>query len=208
MNSPRFVPLILSGLLLGLAGCANAPKTDYTAFKAHRPRSILVLPPINHTVEVNAGYSVLTAASRPIAELGYYVFPVNVVDQFMKENGIGMADEMQQVPLEKLRQTFGCDAVLYLAVEKYGTKYQVLSSNIYVTVHGRLVDAATGTVLWDAQLAYVQQGQSGLLEAMVDQVMNKLMDSAHVAAQMADTQLFTVPGLGFLPGPRRPEAVE
>lgn len=42
-----------------LVGCA-APKTvDYSAYKQARPKSILVLPPLNESPDVKATYSML-----------------------------------------------------------------------------------------------------------------------------------------------------
>ena len=99
--------------MLGLGGCVTPPKPyDYSAFERMPPRSILVLPPINETVAVEGTYSYLTTVSRPIAEQGYYVFPVAVIDQLMRENGLPDAAEMQKVPLDKLREITGADAVL------------------------------------------------------------------------------------------------
>ena len=92
--------LFLGGILvMALAGCQTPTPKDYTAFRQSRPKSILVLPPINATTEVGATYSMYTTMTRPIAELGYYVFPVVVVDQFMKENGLTMPADMQQAML-------------------------------------------------------------------------------------------------------------
>ena len=80
------------GVLLSLAflsGCVSPPPPkDYTAFKASAPRSILVLPPKNETVSVEGPYSYLSTVSRPLSELGYYVFPVNEVDELLKANGV------------------------------------------------------------------------------------------------------------------------
>ncbi len=205
----RFLVTLLCVVGLFFAGCATTPK-DYTAFRQHQPKSILVLPPLNQTNDVNAGYSVLTTTTRPLAELGYYVFPVVVVDQFLKENGMPTAAEMHQAPLQKLHEVFGADAVLYITVDKYGTKYHVISSNTIVEAHAKLVDCATGTLLWDGKVSLNQgNGRSdpiaALVGAVVDQVVNKLSDQAHTVAASASWMLLTNPNGGLLKGPRHPE---
>ncbi|HVU35773.1 MAG TPA: GNA1162 family protein [Opitutaceae bacterium] len=51
-------------------------------------------------------------------------------------------------------------------------------------------------------------GLSGLIEALVTQVMNKLTDQAHIVAAMASWQLVAPQrpaGQGLLKGPRHPE---
>lgn len=196
--------LVLFFLLL-MAGCKTIPPKDYTAFRQSDPHSILVLPPINESTEVIASYSVLTTVTRPLSELGYYVIPVVMVDQLMKENGLALPAEMHQAPLAKLREVFGADAVLYLTVEKYGSKYQLISSNSIVFLRAELVDARTGTKIWDGRSEAVYSGQAGVIEALVTQVMNKLFDQAHQVAAMATAQLLLPKGQGLPLGPRHPD---
>ena len=64
-----------------MAGCATITPFDYSAYKASRPRSILVLPPINNSPEVTATYSVMSFVTKPLSEAGYYVMPVGMVAQ-------------------------------------------------------------------------------------------------------------------------------
>src|SRR5882672_6304721 len=108
--------IILALSALGFSGCVNVPPYNYANYRAHPPRSILVLPPLNESTAVQGTYSYLSTVTRPIAELGYYVFPVVVVDQFLKENGMPTAGEMHQIPLNKIDEIIGADAVLYITV--------------------------------------------------------------------------------------------
>lgn len=197
--------LLLCAVTVLLSGCATIPPKDYTEFHRSNPRSILVLPPVNESNEVIASYSMLTATTRPLSELGYYVIPVVLADHLLKENGLGLPAEMHQAPLQKLQSVFGVDAVLYITIENYGSKYQLLASNTVVFVHANLLDARTGTELWRGRANVTFAGQSGLVEALVEQVMNKLIDQAHQVAGMAAIQLLTVPSQGLPFGPRHPE---
>lgn len=204
----RAALLIASAIILAgwFSGCATVSPKDYTELRKSHPHSILVLPPRNETNEVIAPYSLLTTTTKPLSELGYYVFPVVVVDEFLRENGLTVAEDMHNAPLEKIRDVFGADAVLYLTVEKYGSKYQLIASSTIVSARARLVDCRSGIVLWENRAQAVYSGQSGLIEAVVTQVLNKLTDQAHNVAAMASYQLFTTPGQGLLKGPRHPEA--
>lgn len=143
--------LKLTGALLALAllgGCA-APKTiDYTAYKQARPKSILVLPPINESPEVQASYSMVSQVTYPLAEAGYYVLPIALVDETFRQNGLTTANDIQAVPPAKLHDIFGADSALYITVTNYGTKYMLISSDTSVTASAKLVDLRTGTTLW------------------------------------------------------------
>ena len=120
---------LLAALLLS-TGCAPKNLYDYTAFRQSRPRSILVLPPLNNSPDMQATYGFLSTVTQPLAESGYYVFPVALVDQTFKENGMVNPGEMHQAPLDKLREIFGADATLYITVTEYGPVYRILSSDI------------------------------------------------------------------------------
>jgi hypothetical protein len=88
--------------LLLLGGCETVKPYDYTNFHAHPPRSILILPPLNESTKVEATYGYFSTVTAPVAELGYYVYPVEVVDRFFQGNGMPTAGEMHQVPLDKV----------------------------------------------------------------------------------------------------------
>jgi len=192
-----------------LSGCA-APR-DYTALREHMPRSVLVLPPLNESLDVKATYGVLSTVTEPLAEMGYYVYPVAVIDLFLKENGLPTAGEMHQIPLNKIDEIIGADAVLYMAIEEYGTKYTVLDSSTIVRLKARLVDVKTGDLLWDGYVDVRVSSSSGsnsligmLVSATVNQVVASSTDEAHGVSAQANTQLFTTRNKGLLFGPRHP----
>jgi hypothetical protein len=203
---------LIPGLLLAIiafTGCVSKPY-DYANFRAHPPRSILVLPPINESTDTRGTYGYLSTVSWPLAEMGYYVYPVAVVDLFMKENGLPTAGEMQQVPLKKIGDVFGADAVLYVTLKQYGSKYQVITSTVMVSAEGKLVDVRTGLTLWEGTAMVQQSSSSGnaiadLIVAAIDQVVNSSTDQAHVVSSQVNTQLFMTKDHGLLDGPYYPE---
>jgi hypothetical protein len=200
-------------LIMLISGCAAPPK-DYTNFRQHRPRSLVVLPPLNESTAVTATYSYLSTITRPLAEMGYYVFPVAVVDQFLKENGMPSAGEMHQVPLNKVYEILGADAVLYVTLIQYGTKYQVINSRTAVMLKGKLVDTRTGLTLWEGTGGAEQNsGGSGnaiadLVAAAVTQVVNSKTDSAHNVCPAANRDLLAIKNRGILYGPYHPKYLE
>jgi hypothetical protein len=200
-----FAAILASALLL--AGCQTVKPYDYTNFRAHPPRSILVLPPLNESTAIEGTYGYLTTVTRPVAERGYYVFPVAVVDQFMKENGLPTANEMQQAPLAKVAEITGADAVLFLDLKQYGARYQVLSSVVVVEVAAKLVDTRTGILLWEGHGA-AQQSSNGsgnilgdLIAAAITQALNKHTDRAHQVSRLANANLFFPEQTGLPYGP-------
>ncbi|BBG29432.1 DUF799 domain-containing protein [Zymobacter palmae] len=208
----KAVGVVVGALLL--SGCA-LPSTpyDYTAYRASRPTSVLILPPINHSPEVKATYSVLAQLSRPLGEAGYYVLPVALVDETFRGNGMTTPEDIQSIPFDKLHDTFGADAALYVVVEDYGTSYHVINSDTTVTLSARLVDLRTGTLLWQGA-GYAstaeERGQSSslagmLLSAIINQIVDSVSDYGHEVAGRADERLLSPQRVnGILPGPHSP----
>ncbi|MBB5877594.1 DUF799 domain-containing protein [Xanthomonas sp. 3498] len=213
-NVARMACVAVLGLLL--SACATQPMSrDYSAYKASKPRSILVLPPVSHAPDVNANLSVLSVTTLPLAEAGYYVLPVAPVYETFKQNGITVADEAQAVAPEKLREIFGADAALYITVEKYGAVYQIINSVVVVSANAKLVDLRTGTVLWQGQ-AQASSGENQnnaggglvgmLVTAAINQVVNQVTDQGHQMGNVASQRLLSAghPG-GLLYGPYNPK---
>jgi hypothetical protein len=198
-------------LLAAASGCALPKPPDYSAYRAHLPRSILVLPPLNETTDVTAPYDYLATISRPLAEAGYYVFPVAVVDAFLKENGLPTAGEMHGVSLAKVHEVVGADAVLYVTIEEWGQKYRIISSDTVVKARAHLVDVATGETLWSGACFAQQSSSAGqsdlfamLIAALVTQVVSSATDPAHTLASAANGAMVFDRTRGLLLGPRHP----
>lgn len=211
----KFGRLAFLAIALAIAGCATPPPgVDYTAFIEARPASLLVLPPLNDSPEVNATPGVWAQATRPLAEAGYYVLPVTLVDETFRQNGLNDPAEIQEVSPQKLRDFFDADAAVYLRVKQYGTSYAVVASSTTVEVEGRIVDLRSGQLLWEgrARASSAEQGQQNqgglvglLVTAVVKQIVETSTDAAFNYAGIADQRLLGAPRRnGVLPGPRSP----
>ena len=201
---------VLSLLLLG--GCQTPKPYDYTNFRAHPPRSILVVPPLNESTELEGTYSYLSTVSRPIAERGYYIFPVAVVDQFLKENGMPTSGEMNQVPARKIGQITGADAVLFIDLRQYGSKYVVLNSVTTVEVSGKARryahrDNTVGRkrVSPNSPAAARAACSRDMIAAAITQAINKKTDTAHKVSRVANGTLFLPENTGLPYGPYSPK---
>jgi hypothetical protein len=204
---------LLAAVLVG--GCATkAPPADLSAFVKAKPVTLLVMPPLNDSPDVKATPAVWAQSTRPLAEAGYYVLPVTLVDETFKQNGIFSAAQAQDVPASKLRDYFGADAAVYLKVTKYGTSFQVLASETRVEIEGRIVDLRDGALLWQGKAFATsaeqgQHAQGGLLgmlaTALVQQIVGTATDAAFGFAGIAGTRLLGAPRYnGVLVGPRSP----
>jgi hypothetical protein len=214
MKGTAFFRLFKIGSILLLStqlfACGiHAP--DYTLYRQHLPRSILVLPPVNNTAESEASSLFLASISRPLAERGYYVPPVVLVDKMLRENGVVSPVEMREVSHKKLKEIFGTDAVLDIAIDEWGTNYHIIGSSTVVRFSYRLIDLGTGLELWQGVGAAKDEGRSGdgdlagaLIGALVHATVNSIKGPEVELARNANYAALHNENTGLLPGPRLP----
>ncbi|MBC3422035.1 DUF799 domain-containing protein [Pseudomonas sp. RW10S2] len=212
----RLTQLIVGACVLALfAGCAERKTTDYAAYKQSRPKSILIVPPLNNSPDVKASYSMLAQVTYPLAEAGYYVMPVALVAETFRQNGMTTPADIHELPTAKLHEIFGADAALYVTVSDYGTRYMVLSSATIVTASAKLVDLKTGTTLWTgtatASSEEGRQNQGGLIGMLITAAVNQVIssvqeDAGYPIAGITSARLLSPnPNGGILYGPRSPK---
>lgn len=194
-----------------LTGCAKKTPHDYTAFRESKPASILVLPAQNHTPDISAAHSMVSLVTEPLAESGYYVFPVAVVEETFKQNGLTSAEDIRNVSAAKLHSIFNADAALYIDITDYGSKYILVDSVTSVTATAKLVDLRSGKQIWGGMASASSNENSNtnqnpigmLVAAVVKQIANNVTDEAHNIAAVTSSRLLTANEQGgILPGPR------
>lgn len=159
---PALATILVASLLTGCAALEPKPNPAHDAFRAVAPRSILIVPVVNESLEIEAGNYLLTTLPVQLAERGYYVFPVNTVKMVLEQEGFYEADPIHQQPPESLAALFGADAILYLTIKRWDAKYVVLATTITVQLEYRMV-AADGTEIWREERTkqYTPQNESG-----------------------------------------------
>ncbi len=164
MTRRSLLYVILAFMLL--AGCtATIPKKDYTMFRQEDPSSLLLVPVVNRSMEVDAPDYFLSTATLPLAERGYYVFPVNLVKRLLEDDGLADADLVHSADPTRVAELFGSDAVLYISIERWDARYVVLSTTVTVQFAYCLKSGKTGETLWEHKETMVytpqQQNSSG-----------------------------------------------
>lgn len=203
-----FIALVAALLVTGCA--APIAKTDLTAFQAAKPRSILVVPAVNKSLDVDAPNYLLTTLSLPLAEKGYYVFPVHTAKTVLEQEGFYEGEVVHQQPPQALAKLFGADAVLYVTINRWDAQYAVLATTVTVNFDYRMV-SKDGTEIWAAnkQMQYTPQNQNtghplaNLIVAAVNAAVTRAAPNYMPLAYMANDQVF-INGPSAIPdGPYR-----
>jgi hypothetical protein len=196
--------------LLILSGCAarGPVHKDYTALRTENPHSILVVPAINRSVEVDAPDYLLTTISKPLAERGYYVFPVHLVKRLMEDDGLADADMVHASDPKVLGNMFGAESILYVSIERWDAQYIVFSTSVTVELKYMLRSARSGDLLWENRQKLVYQpqnnsggGVAGLIAAAVSAAITKAAPNYMPLARQANLQAIYTKGQGLPAGP-------
>jgi len=205
----RMVSLVSVLLAVLLTGCAsNVVKQDLSAFQAAKPRSILVVPAANKSVDVDAPAYLLTTLTVPLAEKGFYVFPIHTAKTVLEQEGLYEGEQIHNQPPAHLAQMFGADAVLYVTINQWDAKYLVLSTTVTVDFDYRLV-SKDGTELWRAnkRMQYSPQNQNtghplaNLIAAAVTAAIERAKPNYMPLAQMANNDVFILGPTAIPNGP-------
>lgn len=198
---------IVIALAALLAGCAGQQvKTDLSAFNAARPRSILVVPAANKSLDVDAPNYLLTTLTMPLAEKGYYVFPVHTAKTVLEQEGFFDGDQVQKQAPDMLAKLFGADAVLFVTINRWDARYAVLSTTVTVDFDYRLV-YKDGTEIWKAnqkmEYSPQQQGSNGVLGRLISAALERARPSYMPLAQTANAQALMLGPTAIPNGPYR-----
>jgi hypothetical protein len=212
----RLITACLMIIALALSGCAHQVElSKQEKFLTAAPRSILIVPVVNKSVDVTATDYLLSTITIPLAERGYYVFPINMVKRVLEDDGMADASLVHSAPTPRLASLFGADAVLYITIEQWDAKYKVLTTTVTVALDYQIRDGKTNDVLWEHKARMVYSPNSGggggggvaglVAKLIVDAVVaaaTKASPNYMPLARQANASAFVqYPGAGIPPGP-------
>lgn len=203
--------VIIALAVMLLAGCVAQPvKQDMSAFQTAAPRSILVVPTINKSLDVDAPNYVLSTLPVPLAEKGYYVFPVNTTKYVLEQEGMYEADRIHMQPTATIAKLFGADAVLYVTINRWDAQYAFIAATVTVDFDYRMV-SKDGTEIWKEHktMQYSPQNNNSgsplatLIGAVINAALTRAAPNYIPLTQQANQQVFVL-GQNALPdGPYR-----
>jgi hypothetical protein len=196
---------LISSLVILYIGCTPTITKEEFAPKMYtdHPASIIVLPPINQSTAADAKEYYSTTIAEPLTNSGYYVFPVEVVNDILKQEGLYDTETMTNVVPQKFKEYFGADAVLYVTIQKWNTSYLVLSGGVTVKLACELKSTKTGETIWfyDDEVEVNTTGDSGgagglaglLVKAVATAVKTAMQDYIPVAREANEKILTAIP---------------
>ena len=165
--------IILGIVALLMSSCAEqiTRGTQYPKMYEEKPLSIVVMPPINQTNNVEAKDYFYTTLYAPLCEKGYYVFsPMMTMEMFQSESAYD-SEMFIEGSLAQFRNVLGADAAMFTIIKSWkrnnvggvltaGVEYILRSTKTGETLYQR-----EGLIKVDTS---VHSGGGGLLGALID----------------------------------------
>ena len=192
----RLIPIILLAVAASSCGLSNqvTRESQYAAMYKDMPVTILVMPPINNTSNVEAKDLLYTSISRPLAEAGYYVISPLLAMEVLKAESAYDAELFIDKPLTMFRDYFGADAVVFSQIDDWTKRGFGIDTKIRYIIKS----TTSGEVLFDRSCdlyldLQFRSGSNSLLASLVDLAVSAIETAATehiVAARKANYFIF------------------
>ena len=120
-------------------------ESQYAKMYEEKPVTLLVMPPINNSANVEAKDLLYTSISRPLAEAGYYVISPLLAMDVLKAESAYDAEMFFDAPLSAFQKYFGADAVVFSVIDTWAKKGLGIQTKIRYVIKS----AHTNEILFD-----------------------------------------------------------
>jgi len=141
--------LLISLLMTGCGPAMVSKGSEFPKMYDEAPRSLLVMPPINESPDVEAKDYYLTTMEELFAQWGYYVFPTELTADIFKQQGVYDTELLYNSDVTKFREFFGADAVVFTKIKEWHVSYAVIASSLTVNIEMEIRSTKTNEQLWN-----------------------------------------------------------
>lgn len=120
-------------------------ESQYAKMYEEKPITLLVMPPINNSANVEAKDLLYTSISRPLAEAGYYVISPLLAMDVLKAESAYDAEMFFDAPLTAFQNYFGADAVVFSVIDTWTKRGLGIETKIRYVIKS----AYTNEILFD-----------------------------------------------------------
>ena len=183
----RLILFAFACVLVSSCGMMNTVtrETQYAKMYEEKPVTLLVMPPINNSTNVEAKDLLYTSISRPLVEAGYYVISPLLAMDILKSESAYDSELFIEAPLTMFNNFFGADAVVFSVIDSWAKK----GTGIQTKIRYVIKSAYTNEILFDRSCDLyldlsVSSGTGGLLGELVDLTASLITTAAtdHIVA--------------------------
>ena len=144
-------------------------ESQYAKMYEEKPVTLLVMPPINNSTNVEAKDLLYTSISRPLVEAGYYVISPLLAMDVLKAESAYDSEMFFDAPLTTFQNYFGADAVVFSVIDTWAKKGMGIETKIRYVIKSAYTNETLFERSCDLYLDLsVDSGANGILGALVD----------------------------------------
>lgn len=192
----RFIYFILLCCIATSCGMMNTVtrESQYAKMYEEKPVTLLVMPPINNSTNVEAKELLYTSISRPLVEAGYYVISPLLAMDVLKSESAYDSELFFDSSLTTFQNFFGADAVVFSIIDTWTKKGLGIETKIRYVIKS----AYTNEILFDRSCDLfldlsIDSGSKSLLGALIDLTASAINTAATdhiIAARKANYYIF------------------
>lgn len=181
-------------LILSSCGATHTREQMYPMVYQEKPKTILVMPPINNTNHAEAKEYFYTSMAKPLSEKGYYVVSPSLAIDLLKQESAYNSEMFINASLKPFLNVFGADAVLFTTINKW--EKQAALSYITVGIEYTLKSTHTNEILFqrsgELKVSF-SSGTGGILGFAVDMLTAATADKIVAARRCNEYVLYDLP---------------
>jgi hypothetical protein len=183
--------VLLGVVTLLFTSCSITKKAvAYPKMYEIKPVSILIMPPINRSTNIEAKEYFHSTLNVPIANAGYYVIPPFMSMEILKKESAYDSELFVDAPLTKFGEVFGADMVLFTIIQKWDKSG--LAAMVNVKVEYIIKSVKTNEVIYTrtADVKYdtsVSTGVGGVWGLVADMALSAVNTAATKYVDVART---------------------
>ncbi len=196
----KAIYVIIAGVALFLSSCS--PKftrlEQYPGMYEAQPVTLVVMPPINNTSNVDAKELLYTSISYPLIEAGYYVISPHLTMEMLKAESGYDAEMLIERDAAIFAQVFGADAVVFSVIDEWAKKGFGIQTKLHYiiksTKDNSILFERTCDLYLDLSSNSGSSSNGGLLGALVDltaSAVNTAVTKPIVAARKCNRYIFS-----------------
>jgi hypothetical protein len=175
-----------------IVSCGTTSKLNkaqaYKGMYEEKPISVLIMPPINRSTNVDAKEYFYTTLNVPIINAGYYVIPPFLSMEILKRESAYDSELFIERPSLKIfNNIFGADIILFTIINKWdkssiGSKVTVEVEYIIKSTHtNEILYSRKGTISYNTSLSTGGGALLNILASAVNTAATKYVDVAKAA---------------------------
>ncbi len=140
----------LSLMVVFVSSCSTASKLTYEdAYKGiynEAPLTVLIMPPINKSTNVESKEFFHSTLNVPLANAGYYIIPPFLSMEILRNESAYDAELFLNQPVNKFGEVFGADVALFTIIHRWDKSS--IGAKVLVSVEYILKSTKTNEVLY------------------------------------------------------------